>query len=182
MKTKYSLLFSNRRDIPEPEPEPEKSMLGIYPSLKEFKNSHEEIGPVLRNMNANLPQKLKDDRDRSYKRSREMEGSLALQAIKKMKAEVKEMNVSKTRGEPKKAPIILMKDNLTKAKRAPKQLCPTGGNIYTIEKEANLGEQDVDKRTKLREALIKKSRDYPTSFPKYNGDSKQGQTWFENIC
>ena len=40
----------------------------------------------------------------------------------------------------------------------------------------------MDKLTKLREALIKKSRDYCTSFPKYNGDSKQGQTWCTNIC
>ena len=40
----------------------------------------------------------------------------------------------------------------------------------------------MDKLTKLREALIKKSRDYRTSFPKYNGDSKKGQTWCANIC
>ena len=55
---------------------------------------------------------------------------------------MKEMNVSKARGEPKKAPIVLMKDNLTKARRAlmaPKQLCPTGVNIQTIEKKVNLG-------------------------------------------
>ena len=52
----------------------------------------------------------------------------------------------------------------------------------TIEKKVNLGEQDVDKMTKLREALIKKSRDYPKSVPKYNGTSKQGKTWLANIC
>ena len=45
--------------------------------------------------------------------------------------------------------------------------------MQTIEKKVNLGEQDVDKLTKLREALIKKSRDYHMSFRKYNGDSKQ---------
>ena len=85
---------------------------------------------------------------------------------------MKEMNVSKVRGGTKKAPIVLMVDNLTKAKRAlmaPKQLCPAGANIQTIEKKVNLGYQDVDKLTKLREALIKKSRDYCMSFPKYNG-------------
>ena len=38
------------------------------------------------------------------------------------------------------------------------------------------------KLTKLREALIKKSRDYHTSFPKYNGDLKQGQIWCGNFC
>ena len=64
-------------------------------------------------------QRLNDDRDRSDQRSSEMEGS---QAIKKLKAETKEVNESKARGEPKKAPkkapLILMEDNLTKAKRA----------------------------------------------------------------
>ena len=65
---------------------------------------------------------------------------------------------------------------------APKQLCPTGGNIQTIESKANLGEQDVEKLTKWREVLIKKNRDYLTSFPKYNGYSKKGQTWCANIC
>ena len=110
-------------------------------------------------------QKLYNDRNRSDQRSREMEGSLglALQAIKKLEAEMKEVNESKAMGEPMKAPILLMEDNLTKAKRAlmaPKQLCPTGANRQTINKKVNLGEQDVDELTKLREALIKKSRDY----------------------
>ena len=58
LKTKYSSLFSNRRDTPEPEPEPENSMEGIYTSLKEFKNSQEETDPVLRNMDVNVLQKL----------------------------------------------------------------------------------------------------------------------------
>ena len=78
-----------------------------------------------------------------------------------------------------------MEDNLTKAMRAlmaPKQLCPTGANIQTIENKSNLGEQDVEKLTKWREVLIKKSRDYQTSFPKYKEVSKQGQTWCANIC
>ena len=88
--------------------------------------------------------------------------------------------IDKAREEPKKSPILLMEDNLTKAKRAlmaPKQLCPTGSNICSRERKVNIGEQNVDKLTKLREVLIKKSRDYRTSFPKYNGDLKQGQTW-----
>ena len=58
MKKKYSSFFSNRRDIPEPEPELENSVEGIYPLLKEFKNSLEETDPVLRNMDANVLQKL----------------------------------------------------------------------------------------------------------------------------
>ena len=93
-----------------------------------------------------------------------MEGSLglALQAIKEMEAEIEELSINKAREEPKKAPFVLMEDNLTKVKRAlmaPKQLCPTGSNISSIERKVNLGEQDVDKLTNLREALIKKSRD-----------------------
>ena len=58
LKKKYSLFFSNRRYIPEPEPEPENSIEGIYLSQKEFKNSLEETDPVLRNMDANVLQKM----------------------------------------------------------------------------------------------------------------------------
>ena len=84
LKKKYSLFFSDRKDTPEPEPEPENSVEGIYPLLREFKDRQEETDPVLRNMNANMLQRLNNDRDRSDQRSREMKGSLilALQAIK----------------------------------------------------------------------------------------------------
>ena len=74
LKKKYSLFFSNRRDIPEPEPEPENSVEGMYPLLKEFKNSLEETDPVLRKMDANVLQKLNNNRDRRDQRSRELEG------------------------------------------------------------------------------------------------------------
>ena len=155
-------------------------MEGIDPLLREFKDSQEETDPVLRNMDANMLQELKDHRDRSDQRSREMEGSLglALQAVKSLEAGMQEMSASKPREEQKKASLVLIEDNLTKAKRAlmaPKQLCPTGANIQAIESKANLGEQDVEKLTKWREVLIKKSREYRISFPKYNGDSKKGQ-------
>ena len=49
-----------------------------------------------------------------------------------MEVKIKELSINKAREEPKKAPIVLMEDNLTKTKRAlmaPKQLCPTGTNI-----------------------------------------------------
>ena len=134
LKKKYSSFFSDRRDIPEPE----ISVEGIYPSLREFKDNQEEIDPVLRNMDANMLQRLNDDRERSDQRSRELEGSLglALQAIQRLEAGIQEMSASKPRGEPKKAPLVLMEDNLTKTKRAlmaPKQLCPTGaGSTYVI--------------------------------------------------
>ena len=58
LKKKYSLFFSKRRYIPEPEPEPENSMEGICPSLREFKDSQEDTDPVLRDMDANVLQKL----------------------------------------------------------------------------------------------------------------------------
>ena len=69
LKNKYSLFFSNRRDIPEPEPDPENSLEGIYPSLKKFKNSLEETDQVLRNMDANVLQKLNKDREITSDRS-----------------------------------------------------------------------------------------------------------------
>ena len=71
----------------------------------------------------------------------------------------------------KKAPIVLVEDNLTKAKRAlmiPKQLCPSGLEIRAIEGKAQIGESEVSMLTKLRETMIRKSREYRMSFLKYN--------------
>ena len=56
--------------------------------------------------------------------------------------------------------IVLMEDNLTKAKKAlmtPKQLCPTATVVHAMEAKGP-GEQDVEKLAKLREVLIKKTR------------------------
>ena len=72
------MFISNRSDTPKLEPEPENSLEGIYPLLREFKNSQEDTDPVLKNMDANMLQKLNNDRDRSDQRSREMEGSLGI--------------------------------------------------------------------------------------------------------
>ena len=72
------MFFSNRSDTPEPEPEPENSVEGINSSLREFKSSHKDTDPVVRNMDANMLQRLNDNRDRSDQRSTEMEGSLGL--------------------------------------------------------------------------------------------------------
>ena len=55
-----------------------------------------------------------------------------------MRKKKKSVNV---REEPKKAPIMLLEDNLTKAKRAlmaQKQLCPTGLNIRSLERKTNI--------------------------------------------
>ena len=73
----------------------------------------------------------------------------------------------------KKAPVVSMEDNLTLM--VTKQLCPTGLNVQTLEQKAQLEEKDMLTQSKLRETLIKKSREYCKTFPKYNGDSKQGK-------
>ena len=44
------------------------------------------------------------------------------------------------------------------------------------------GEQDAQKLAKLREVLIKKTRAYSESFPKYSGESKKGLEWCAEIC
>ena len=76
----------------------------------------------------------------------------------------------------KTAPIVLMEDNLSKAKRAlmsPKQLCPSGLNIQAIESKNHIGEKDKSILLKLRETMIRKNREYRTLFPKYSRDAKK---------
>ena len=116
-----------------------------------------------------------------------MEGSLALamQAIRDMDAKIQAMIINQPMVEVKTALIALMEDNLTNAKRAlmtNKQLCPSGVEIQTIKRKAQTGERDVLTLTKLRETMIRKSREYHMLFLKYNGDSKLGQAWCANIC
>ena len=116
-----------------------------------------------------------------------MEGSLGLvlQAIQRLEARTQAMEKGKQKGEPVKATIVLMEDNLTKAKRAlmiPKQLCPTGAVVHSMENKANPGEQDAEKLAELKETLIKKTREYSKSFPKYNRESRKGQEWCAKIC
>ena len=115
-----------------------------------------------------------------------MEGSLGLasQAIKRLEVEMQASKACKPREEPKKAPIVLMEDNLTKAKMAlmtPKQLCPTAAVVHAMETKSP-GKQDVQKLAKLRDILIKKTRVYSDSFPKYSGESNKGQEWCAEIC
>ena len=82
--------------MPEPEPEPENSVEGIYPSLDEFDDSLEEIDPVLRKVEGSL--------------------ELAMQAIRDMDAKIQARSINQPKIEVKTAPIVLMEDNLTKAK------------------------------------------------------------------
>ena len=63
-----------------------------------------------------------------------------------------------------------MEDNLTKAKRAlmtPKQMCPTAAVVHMMENKSP-GEQDAEKLAKMREILIKKTREYSKTFSKYS--------------
>ena len=123
----------------------------IYPSLSElFQDSLKETAQILSNMDANMLQRMIDDRDRADQKVREMEGSLglALQAIQSLEARTQGYETSMKKEEPRKAPIILMEDNLTKAKRilmTPKKLCPTGEVVYAMQNKANPGEQDQRK-------------------------------------
>ena len=55
-------------------------------------------------------------------------------------------------------------------------------NIQSIEKKVQIRERDESILTKLREMMIRKSREYCMSFPKYNGDLMQEQAWCANIC
>ena len=63
----------------------------------------------------------------------------------------------------------------------PKQLCPKAVVVHVMETKSPR-EQDEEKLAKLREILVKKTRVYSDSFPKYSGESKKGQEWCAEIC
>ena len=71
-------------------------MEGIYPLLDKFKSSLEEIDPVLRNMDANMVQKMNNDKNRGDHKVWEMEGSLGLvmQALRDMDAKIQAMSIN----------------------------------------------------------------------------------------
>ena len=108
LKKKYSSCFTTNRDIPEPEPEPKNSEEGIYPSLDKFEDSLEEIGPVPRKMDANMLQKMNEDKYKSDQRVREVEGSpgLVMQAIRDMDAKIQAMSINQPKVEVKTVPIV----------------------------------------------------------------------------
>ena len=64
----------------------------------------------------------------------------------------------------------------------PKALCRTGRSVQELESKAQKDTADRTTISKLRETLIKKSREYCKTFPKCNGESKQGQAWCAAIC
>ena len=117
-------------------------------------------------------QRMNDDRDSTDQKAREMEGTLglALQAIQRLESRTQGYEKSKKKEEPRKAPIILMEDNLTKAKRilmTPKKMCPTAVVVYAMKRKANPGEEDEREIEKMKETLVKKTREYSITFSKY---------------
>ena len=72
-------------------------------------------------MDANTLQRMNNERDRADQKTKQLEGSLglALQAIKRLEVEMQASKTCKLRDNQRKAPIVLMDDNLTKAKKAP---------------------------------------------------------------
>ena len=122
-------------------------------------------------MDANTLQRMADERGQGDQRTRELEGSLgqALQSINRLEARVQVTKASTRREEPKKTPIILMEDKLTKAKRTlmtPKELCPTAMVVQAMGNQATISLQEAKEIAKMQETLIKKDREYGKTFPK----------------
>ena len=51
-----------------------------------------------------------------------------------------------------------------------------------MERKAQLEEKDMSTMSKLSETMIRKSKEYRTTFPQYRGDLKQGKAWCAAIC
>ena len=129
LKKKYTSFFGTRKRYTRASTRAgEQRESDIYSLLKEaeLESSLEGTYPVLRViMEANMLQKLNETKDMSDQKVRELEGSLGLvlQSIREIKTKLQAEKV-----EVKRDPVVLMVDNLTKAKRAltvTKQLCPT---------------------------------------------------------
>ena len=186
MKNKYSSFFN--KEMPESVPELESSVEKIYPTLSElFTGNLEEVEPSHRNMDANSIQRMNEDREKAAQRVLELEGSVGqtLHWMQRIKARVLACEASVKKEIPSVAPIILMEDNLTKAKRGimvKKVLCPTGEAMQAMLSQTSRTMQDVERIAKGRETIIKKNREYVNTFPKYNGESRKGQEWCAQIC
>ena len=75
-----------------------------------------------------------------------------MQSINRLEARVQVTEDRTRRAEPKKAPIILMEDNLTQAKRAlmtPKELCPTAKVVRAMENQATINIQEAREIAKM---------------------------------
>ena len=101
-----------------------------------------------------------------------------MHSIRDMDIKLQALRENTQKVEVERAPVVLMEDNLM----VTKQLSLTGLNIQVLEQKAQLEEKDMSTLSKLRETMIKKSREYHKTFPKYKRDSKQGYTWCPAIC
>ena len=105
--------------------------------------------------------------------------------MQRVEARLQACEASVKKEVPTGAPIILMEDNLTKVKRAimvQKVLCPTGEAMQAMLSKQSLSMQDMERIAKGKETIIKKTREYVNTFPKYNGESRKGQEWCARIC
>ena len=41
---------------------------------------------------------------------------------------------------------------------------------------------DAERIAKMKETIIRKTREYVNTFPKYSGESRKGQEWCAKIC
>ena len=64
----------------------------------------------------------------------------------------------------------------------PKKLWPTAAVVYAMERKANPGKKNAREIVKMKETLIKKTREYSITFSKYSGESRKGQEWCAWIC
>ena len=63
-----------------------------------------------------------------------------------------------------------------------KILCPTGEVVQAMLSQQNRTMQDLERLAKARETIIRKTREYVNTFPKYRGESRKGQEWWAKIC
>ena len=75
-------------------------------------------------------------------------------SIKEINTRLQTMSISVQKEEMKKALMVLMEDNLTKAKRA--LMVTTGRNVQELESKAQIGAVNRTTIAKLKETLIKK--------------------------
>ena len=149
----------------------------LYPSLSELATG---------NMDPNTMRSINEDRERTAQKMLELEGAMGqmTQGLKRLESKVLtyEANGKKI---PAVAPIILMEDNLTKAKRAimvEKVMCPTQEAMQAMLSIPTQSATDMEKIAKAEETIIRKNREYVNTFPKFNGESRKGQEWCAQIC
>ena len=95
------------------------------------------------------------------------------QVLKRVEARLLAYEASGKKEVSTAAPIILMEDNLTKAKRAimvKKVLCPTAEAMQAMLGLSSLSMSNMERIAKGKVTIIRKTREYVNKFPKYNGE------------